>query len=111
MKNSFSLLEIIISIAISSVIIIYSMSYIKQINHNNYKIQEEELKKINLLATKIFLQKNKENLVKIEFIDNSLYFDSALLLDNVDSFEIAINENYALVKIKYSDLLVQEWRF
>lgn len=111
MKNSFSLLEIIISILISSVVIVYSMFYIKEISIKNHKTQEEELRKINLLATKIFLQKNKKEIDKVQFYNNNLYFDSALLLDGVNSFEMSKNEDdLIIIKIKYSDLIEQQWK-
>ena len=52
MKNSFSSLELIASIIISSIIIVYSMLFIKESIFSNTNNQQMEILKLDLLSTK-----------------------------------------------------------
>lgn len=111
MKNSFTLFEVILSLTISSIVIIYSMNYTKELFFSNKTIQKTELEKINLINTKIFLQKHKNELEKVEFQDEKLYFDKSLLLENVKEFELKRVDSFITILINYNDIIKQEWKF
>jgi len=49
MKNSFSLLEMILTLIISSIVIIYSTLYSKELFLQNRQTQELEIDKIGLI--------------------------------------------------------------
>ena len=51
MKNSFSLLEIILTLIISSIVIIYSTLFTKELFFENRINQQMEIQKIDLLST------------------------------------------------------------
>ena len=81
MKNSFSIFELILSLIISSFVIVLSSKYKKEIYLENQNIQNIEKAKIDLSSTKIFIQKNINNLNKISFSNGNLYFENEILLD------------------------------
>lgn len=111
MKNSFTLFEIILTLTISSFVIVYTMSFTKELLITNQKTQDLELKKINLLATKIFFQKHKNELDKIKYLDEKIFFDDSLLLDEVNNFILEKKEENINIKIEYAKLILQEWEF
>lgn len=111
MKNSFTIFEIILTLTISSFVIVYTMSFTKELLITNQKTQDLELKKINLLATKIFFQKHKNELDKIKYLDEKIFFDDSLLLENVNNFTLEKKEENINIKIEYAKLIKQEWEF
>lgn len=111
MKNSFTIFEIILTLTISSFVIVYTMSFTKELLITNQKTQDLELKKINLLATKIFFQKHKNDLDKIKYLDEKIFFDDSLLLENVNNFTLEKKEENVNIKIEYAKLIKQEWEF
>lgn len=111
MKNSFTVFEIILSITISSIIIIYATGFSNELFKTNEKAQEIELNKINFLSTKIFLQKHKHELEKLEYKNESLYFDKALLIDKIKEFKIKIVDDKTIIDINLDNKLKQKWEF
>ncbi len=111
MKNSFSILELILTLIISSTIIIFSSNYIKDISLLNKELQIEEKTKIDLRSTKIFIEKNLENIDKLQQINNILYFDNEILLDKIEEFKISKNRFNIEIFIRYSDKIAQKWVF
>ncbi len=61
MKNSFSLLEVILTLIISSIVIIYSTLFTKELFFENSVNQELEIQKIDILSTKIFFEKTPKS--------------------------------------------------
>lgn len=110
MKSSFSIFELIISLIVSSVIIIYSAKYLKEIYLENKNVQNIEVLKVDLNSTKIFLQRNIDKIDKISFSTNNLYFDNNLLLSNVKDFQISKKDNYVDIFINLDDKIVQNWK-
>lgn len=111
MKNSFTLLEIILSILISAIVIINSAYFSKELFQTNKDMQNIEILKLDLLSTKIFLQKNNKGLdEKLSFENNTLYFDKNILLQNVDEFEIIKKEKYYQIFIKTNNRIKEEWK-
>ena len=111
MKNSFTIFEIILTLTISSFVIVYTMSFTKELLITNQKTQDLELKNINLHATKIFFKKHKNDLDKIKYLDEKIFFDDSLLLDNVNNFTLEKKEENINIKIEYAKLIKQEWEF
>lgn len=109
MKCSFSLLELILSLIISSIVIIYSSLLLKNIFIENIDIQKNQSKKLDILNTKLFLEKHKDEIAKLQYIDKKLYFDNSLLLKNVKEFFIKIDVNQVEIKINYDDYIKQSW--
>jgi len=112
MKNGFSLFELIIVVFISSLVIITSLSFAKNIQETQVENQELAISKIDLNATKIFLEKHKSNLSsKLKFENNTLYFENSILLKDVNSFSINSSSNYININITLKDMITQEWEF
>lgn len=110
MKNSFSILEIILSILISSIIIINSSYFSKELFQTNKNIQNIEILKLDLLSTKIYLQKNNIDLKKnLNYKDNTLYFKKNILLKNVNNFTILKKEKYYEISIEVNNIIKENW--
>jgi hypothetical protein len=111
MKNSFSLLEIILTLILSSIVIIYSTLFTKELFFENTNNQNIEISKINILSTKIFFEKHKNQLDLISYSNENLYFKDSLLLENVKNFSINQNSKTIKININYDDKIVQTWEF
>jgi len=111
MKNSFSLLEIILTLILSSIVIIYSTLFTKEIFFENKNNQDIEISKINILSTKIFFEKHKYELNNISYLNENLYFKNSLLLENVKNFTINESNQYINININYDNKIEQTWEF
>lgn len=111
MKNSFSIFELILTLVISSIIIIFSSQYIKEIFLENQNVQTIEKAKIDLRSTKIFIEKNIQNINKISFSNGNLYFENSKLLNQIKDFKIVKNSKNIKIHINYDDKIVQTWEF
>lgn len=100
--KSFSLFEVLLSICILSIVIIYSISFFKQnilFYKKNFNL---EIQKLDILSFKVFISKELENkkIIAISsnklildeksiFLKNSiLYYNDSILLENITSFKI-----------------------
>ena len=111
MKNSFSLFEIILTLIISSIVIIYSTIFTKELILQNKQTQQIEIDKINFLATKIFFEKHKNELDLISYKNENLYFKNSLLLENVKDFNLSKNNQNIKITINLNDEINQTWEF
>lgn len=111
MKNSFSLLEIILTLIISSIVIIYSTLFTKELFFENKINQQLEIQKIDLLSTKVFFEKHLNEIDDFTFSDNNLYFKNNLLLENVKSFTLNKSANKVTIQINLDDKIIQNWEF
>ncbi|MDD3009013.1 MAG: hypothetical protein PHQ70_09115 [Arcobacter sp.] len=111
MKNSFSLFEIILTLIISSIVIIYSTIFTKELILQNKQTQQIEIDKINFLATKIFFEKHKNELDKFSFENNNLYFENNLLLKDVKEFTLNKNLEKISIYINLKNNIIQKWEF
>ncbi len=109
MKNSFTLLEILLTIAISSIIIIYSLNFSKNLYFNNQLSKNIEILKLDLMATKIFLQKQSDIENRLIFKNENLFFDNELLLKDVKKFDIQNSNNRIEIKINLNNQIEQFW--
>jgi hypothetical protein len=65
MKNSFTLFEIILSIIISSLVIIYSLAYSKELlETNNLLLENIKDFNLNIVDNIIFIEINLDNTIK-----------------------------------------------
>ena len=111
MKNSFSLLEIILTLILSSIVIIYSALFSKELFFVNKNNQNIEIAKINIQSTKIFFEKHKNELGFISYKDENLYFKNNLLLENVKNFSLNKNRGNIKITINFDDKIKQIWEF
>ena len=110
MKCSFSLFEVILTVLISSFIIVYSMLYLKESIYENENSRSIEIHKLELLNTKIFLQKQEDISNKLSYENKILYFEDAILLKKVQKFSLSKNEKYVEIKINLADKISQDWK-
>ena len=111
MKNSFSLLEVILTLIISSIVIIYSTFFTKELFFENKINQQLEIQKIDLLSTKIFFEKHLNELYEFNFSNENLYFKNSLLLENVKEFNLDKSANKIDIFINLDNKIVQNWQF
>lgn len=111
MKNSFSLLEVILTLIISSIVIIYSTLFAKELFFENKINQQLEIQKIDLLSTKIFFEKHLHEINEFSFSNNKLYFKNSLLLENVKEFTLNKSINRIDIFINLDDKIIQNWQF
>ncbi|WP_206193260.1 hypothetical protein [Aliarcobacter cryaerophilus] len=110
MKNSFSLFELILTLAISTTIIIYSTLLVKDLIILNKTSLSKELARLELNSTKIFIEKNKNELNKFGLNNKILYFDNHILLKNVNEFNIYISNEVATINISLENSSKQVWK-
>ena len=111
MKNSFTLLEIILTLVISSIIVIYSALFTKELFFENKINQQLELQKINLLSTKIFFEKHLTQIDEFNVSNENLYFQNNLLLENIKEFSLIKIENRINISINLDNKIIQNWEF
>jgi type II secretory pathway component PulJ len=111
MKNSFSLLEIILTLIISSIVIIYSTLFAKNLFFENKINEQIEIQKIDLLSTKIFFEKHLNEIDEFSFSNENLYFQNNLLLENVKEFDLIKLANNTTIFINLDNKIVQTWQF
>jgi type II secretory pathway component PulJ len=111
MKNSFSLLEIILTLIISSIVIIYSTLFAKNLFFENKINEQIEIQKIDLLSTKIFFEKHLNQIDEFNFSNENLYFQNNLLLENVKEFDLIKLANNTIIFINLDNKIVQTWQF
>jgi hypothetical protein len=111
MKNSFSLLELIIVILISSIVIINSLFFLKESYFINKDLQNTEILKIDLLSTKIFLNTHVKKLEdSITLKNKTLFFKENILLEEVTFFSIEKKTNYFQINITLNEKVKQLWK-
>ena len=106
-KKSFSLIEIILSIFIMSLITVFSMTFYKDIFFTNKKVFDNELYKLKLFNTKLFLEKNRE-LNFLTYKNSILYFKNSPLLKEVSFYKIDENLKYYDLSICIKDKICQD---
>lgn len=111
MKNSLSVLEMILTLLISSIIIIYSTYFLKEFTFENTNSQQIQIDKIDLLSTKIFIERHKSEIEKFSYSNKNLYFDGSLLLSDVEKFVLIKESEKITIEINLKNKIVQTWMF
>lgn len=110
MKNSFSTFEIILAIIVSSIVVIYSMLFIKESYENNQSLETIQIHKLDLLSTKAFLQKHEDLENKLSYKNETLYFEDAVLLKNVKEYKINKKVDFLEIEINLDNQIKQTWK-
>ncbi|AXX91647.1 hypothetical protein CPU12_04570 [Malaciobacter molluscorum LMG 25693] len=108
-KKSFITFELLIVIVVTSIIIINSFISIKDIYSISKNDQRLAIYKLDLLSSKIILQKNKIYLNKLKYKNNQLFIDKDLFLDDVKDYKISINSKFTNISFKYKDSFDINW--
>lgn len=111
-KKAFSLLELILVIFISSIVIIYSFTFLQQLHQTQNQTQKIAILKIDMNSTKIFIESNLGNIRgKLSYYSNTLFYDKNILLKNVTSFNKSYSLNNLKIDITLDDKITQTWKF
>ncbi len=111
MKNSLSVFEMILTLLISSIIIIYSTYFLKELTFENKNSQQTQIDKIDFLSTKIFIEKHKSEIEKFSYSNKNLYFDGSLLLSDVEKFVLIKELEKITIEINLKNSIIQTWIF
>lgn len=108
-KKSFITFELLIVIVVSSIIIINSFISIKDIYSISKNDETFAIYKLDLLSSKIILQKNKDYVDRLKYKNNQLFIDEDLFLDGVKDYKISKNSNFTNISFKYKNSFDINW--
>ena len=103
MKKSFTLLEVIFVLLLTSIIISATVLFIKNMKENNKHNLQRRVIDLDLLSTFIFIQNNIKKVKDLKYENKNLYFQNKLLLENISSFSIVKNK-----KIYFLNICIKE---
>ena len=110
MKRSIVLVEVIFSIVLFSIVIVYSMNILITLYKTNNSKVFQTSNNIKLETTRLFLIKNNDFSL-VQYNDGILKFDDNLLLNNISSYNIDINNNLATIDIcVFENKICQVWK-
>lgn len=98
-KTASILLEVILSIFIMSMVTISALYIYKNFAHLHHTTYENELRKIEWLNTKYFLQKNLISQQQLHYSHQDLYFNHHLLLSDVSDFSLKQHNNQFIIYV------------
>jgi hypothetical protein len=108
-RRAMILFELLISIIILSVVVLYSIKFSFNIYKQNSKNLNLNIGKMDLESTKLFLQENDFDY--LSYSGTNLIYNNRLLLNNVTKFEYLKNNNLIFIDIcikrKYE--ICKEW--
>ena len=111
-KKAYTLFELILVIFISSIVLIYTFSFQKELYETQIANEEIAILKIDLNSTKIIIEKNLVNIEsKLAYNDSTLYFEDHILLKDVSSYEMSKSSNILTINITLKEKISQEWKF
>lgn len=87
------------------------MLFTKELFFTNKNNQNIEIAKIDILSTRIFIEKHKNELDLISYKNENLYFKDSLLLENVKSFTLKKNNQNIKIELNLNDMIKQTWEF
>ena len=109
MKSSFSILEMFLSIIISTTIIIYANIFLRELLYKNQKTLDFESYKLELISAKIILEKNSKDLSGLKLNQNILFFKNSPLLKDVKNFSLSVNSDFATINLTIKDDIMLSW--
>jgi type II secretory pathway component PulJ len=113
MKKAIVLVEVILSIAIFSIIALVTTKTAFSLYKHNTLNQSQTYNNLKLESTRLFLIKNND-FSKVKFENSSLYYDNNLLLHNIESYSSSIQNNINTIDIciyiKTKDKICQTWK-
>ncbi|QKF81260.1 hypothetical protein [Halarcobacter ebronensis] len=112
LTKAFSLFELILVIFISSITLILTLKFIKEINLTQIENQNLAILKTDMLSTKIIIEKNLPQIINtLNYSNKTLYFGNAVLLDNVTKFNMQNGTNILNIHIELDNKISQNWSF
>ncbi|MGB3751347.1 MAG: hypothetical protein WA945_07235 [Arcobacteraceae bacterium] len=110
MRKSIVLLEVIFSLLLFSIIAIVSSKMIFSVVKKNTTDTFVTQNNLVLETTRLFLSK-QDDLTKVTFNDNALFFDNHLLLNNVSKYNTTEGGDVRTIDICiYEDTICQIWK-
>ncbi len=111
-KKTFSLLEIIVVLLLSSFLVICSFKFINEIHLQQAYNHEIEIKKLELQSTKIFIERNIKNIDKeLKYKNNTLFYKNSILLKEITKFDLKKSSNFIEIYIEIKEKIKQKWIF
>ena len=112
LKNAFSLFELIVVVFISSILLIYTFTFTKELYETQITNENIAILKIDLNSTKIIIEKNLPNSKNsLNYDGQTLFYDGNILLKNVTSFFMQTNSNILTIDITLENKISQTWKF
>ncbi len=109
LKNSMVLLELIFSIVLFSIIGLMVTDISFNLYRKNSTKVYQTFTNLKLETTRLFLIKN--GLENIQYQDNSLYFGTNILLDNISSYQVLTNGTLTTIDICIDkNSICQQWK-
>ncbi len=111
-KKAFTLFELLLVVFISSIILIYSFNFQKELFEIQTTNEDLAILKIDLNSSKIIIEKNLPNIEsKITYKDSILYYENNILLKDVSLFQISKTSNILIIDITLKNKISQTWKF
>jgi prepilin-type N-terminal cleavage/methylation domain-containing protein len=111
-KKAFSLLELILVIFVSSIVLIYSFTFLQQLHQTQKQTQEIAILKIDMNSTKIFIETNLQNIKNgLTYEGTTLFYNKNILLKDVSSFNRIYSVDTLQIDITLDNKIKQTWKF
>ena len=107
--KSFISIELILTLVISSIIIISTLIFQTNIYQEDKENRNIEVLKIDLLASRLFLEKNISDISKLNLNENTLYFGPSILLENISNYSFEIKNTFIKISFIIDNKIKQEW--
>jgi type II secretory pathway component PulJ len=112
LKNSIVLLELLVSLLLFSFLAISSSKMLLTLVEKNQQSTQTLEQNLLLETTRLFIQKHNDFSLYTK-VNDSLYFQGNLLLDNISLYELTTNSTVNIIVIcleKYNDEVCQTWK-
>lgn len=111
-KTAFTLFELILVVLISSIVLIYTFNFQKELYETQIINQKIAILKIDLNSTKIIIEKNLPKIEnKLIYDGSTLFYENNILLKNVTFFNMSKASNILTIDITLDDKISQIWKF
>ncbi|PLY07789.1 MAG: hypothetical protein C0625_04280 [Arcobacter sp.] len=111
-KKASSLFELILVIFVSSIVLIYTFVFTKELYETQINNEKIASLKIDLNSTKIIIGKNlPDSKNKLNYDGNTLFYGANILLKNVTSFTMQNSSNILDINITLENKISQTWKF
>lgn len=108
-KKAFISLELLLVIVIASVILISSYKVVTNIYLSSKNSQIISINRLDLLSSKIILQKRPILIDSLHIKNRNLYINNSLFLQNVKNFKIKNFKNFKIVSFIYNNTQNIQW--
>lgn len=98
-KKALTLFELILSISLFAIVAIGTLSLQTNILKEDIRTRELEILKLEATNTKLYLQKNLQNLENLKYEENKLYYKNTLLLENLTNLTKKQDEKFFYIEL------------